>query len=154
MYIMVRTTYISVTVYVYNGENKLHLCDCICIYWWEQLTSLWLYMYIMVRTSYISVTVYVYNGENKLHLWLYMYIMVRTSYISVTVYVYNGENKLHSMWWLCLLCTYYNTLSWISIVLTHWNNCLWVDMSLHSDMLFCFWINQPLLLQLNAACLM
>ena len=39
------------------------------------------------------------------------------------------------------------------IVLAHWNNSLWVDMTLHSDTLFRFRANQPLLFLLHAACL-
>jgi len=39
---------------------------------------------------------------------------------------------------------YTNALSWIFIVLAHWNNSHWVDMSLHSDTLSWFWINQYL----------
>ena len=36
---------------------------------------------------------------------------------------------------------------------TRWNNSLQVDMSIHSDTLFWFLANQPLLFLLNAACL-
>ena len=39
------------------------------------------------------------------------------------------------------------------IVLAHRNNSLWVDMTLHSDTLFWFRANQPLLFLLHAACL-
>jgi hypothetical protein len=46
-----------------------------------------------------------------------------------------------------------NTLSWIFIILAHWNKSLWVDMSLHSDTLFWFRVDQSLLFLLNAACL-
>ena len=46
---------------------------------------------------------------------------------------------------------YANTLSWIFIVLAHWNNDPWVDMSLHSDTLTWFRVNQYLLFLLSTA---
>ena len=44
-------------------------------------------------------------------------------------------------------------MSWIFIVLAHWNNCSRIDMSLNTDTLFWFRVNQFLLFLLNAACL-
>ena len=50
------------------------------------------------------------------------------------------------------LC-YANTLSWIFIVFALGNSSLWVNMSLYSDTLTWFRVNQLLDLLLNAACL-
>jgi hypothetical protein len=47
----------------------------------------------------------------------------------------------------------YSTAYSFSLLLAHWNNSLRIDMSLHSDTLFWFLDNQPLLFLLNAACL-
>ena len=46
-----------------------------------------------------------------------------------------------------------NTLHWIFIVLAHSNNGLWVDMSLNSNTLSWFRVNQSLLFLFNAECL-
>ena len=65
--------------------------------------------------------------------------------------LYHGDNKLNSIirWW-CTLCTRPTVLNWIFIMLVHWNNSLPLDMSLHSDTLSQFHVNQSLLLLLNA----
>jgi len=46
-----------------------------------------------------------------------------------------------------------NTCSWTFIVLAHWNNSPRIYMSLHSDTLFYFLVNQSLLVLLNDTCL-
>ena len=68
--------------------------------------------------------------------------------------LYHGENKLifnEMMMRSALFKT--NMLSWILIVLAHWNNSPRVDMSLHSDALSWFRVNQSLIFLLNTACL-
>ena len=44
-------------------------------------------------------------------------------------------------------------MSWILLVLAHWNNCPRIDMSLNTDTLFWFRVNQSVLFLLNDACL-
>ena len=51
-----------------------------------------------------------------------------------------------------IMSTLYKTNTWIIIVLAQRNNTRWVDMSLNSDTLFWFLLNQSLLLLLNTAC--
>ena len=68
--------------------------------------------------------------------------------------LYHGENNLifnERVMRSALFKT--NTLSWIFVVLAHSSNSPRVDMSLHSDTLFWFRVNQSLLFLLNTACL-
>jgi hypothetical protein len=68
--------------------------------------------------------------------------------------LYHGDNKLIFIEMMMRSALYQtNTLSWICIVLAQGNNSPRVDMSLHSNTLFWFRANQPLLLLFNDACL-
>jgi hypothetical protein len=67
-----------------------------------------------------------------------------------------GSNQRIYHWYVLFLRSARNikeNVSSICIVLAHWNNSPWVDVSLHSDTLFWFRVNQSLLVLLNVACL-
>ena len=64
--------------------------------------------------------------------------------------LYHGDNNLIFNKMMKMSTLFYtNALSWIFIVLAHWNNCPRVDISLHSNTLFWFRADQPLLFLLN-----
>ena len=72
--------------------------------------------------------------------------------------LYHDENKLRfdemMMTMMTMSALYKTTIQGrIFIVFVHWNNSPWVDMSLHSNTLFWFRVNQSLLLVLSALCL-